>query len=55
VNMPLLVRHPVPYPTESLLGYVLRVSEGNGYSSLPIASPISASDGKRRVRQLDYC
>jgi hypothetical protein len=33
VNMPLLVRHPNPYPTESLLGYVLRVSEGNGYSS----------------------
>ena len=31
--MPLLVRHPAPYPTESLLGYVLRVSEGNGYSS----------------------
>ncbi len=29
----LLVRHPAPYPTESLLGYVLRVSEGNGYSS----------------------
>ena len=31
--MPLLVRHPAPYPTESLLGYVLRVSEENGYSS----------------------
>lgn len=29
----LLVRHPAPYPTESLLGYVLRVSESNGYSS----------------------
>jgi hypothetical protein len=33
MSMPLLVRHPAPYPTESLLGYVLRVSEGNGYSS----------------------
>jgi hypothetical protein len=33
VSMPLLVRHPAPDPTESLLGYVLRVSEGNGYSS----------------------
>jgi TniQ len=33
VSMPLLVRHPAPYPTESLLGYVLRVSEDNGYSS----------------------
>jgi hypothetical protein len=31
--MPLLVRHPAPYPTESLLGYVLRVSEDNGYNS----------------------
>jgi hypothetical protein len=31
--MPLLVRHPAPNATESLLGYVLRVSEGNGYSS----------------------
>lgn len=27
------IRHPAPNPTESLLGYVLRVSEGNGYSS----------------------
>jgi TniQ len=33
VSMPFLVRHPAPNPTESLLGYVLRVSEGNGYSS----------------------
>jgi len=33
MSMPLLVRHPAPKPTESLLGYVLRVSEGNGYSS----------------------
>ena len=31
--MPLLVRHPAPYPTESLLGYVLRLSEKNGYLS----------------------
>ena len=33
MSMPLLVRHPAPYPTESLLGYVLRVSEDNGYNS----------------------
>ena len=33
MNTPLLVRHPAPYPTESLLGYVLRVSEDNGYDS----------------------
>jgi len=26
-----LVRHPAPYPTESLPGYVLRISELNGY------------------------
>jgi len=29
----LLVRHSAPYPTESLLGYALRVSEANGYGS----------------------
>jgi len=29
----LLVRHPPPYPTESLMGYVLRLSEQNGYST----------------------
>jgi len=28
-----LVRHPAPQPTESLLGYVLRLSEKNGYIS----------------------
>ena len=33
MSAPLLVRHPAPYPTESLLGFVLRVSEDNGYSS----------------------
>jgi hypothetical protein len=33
VKTPLLVRHPAPYPTESLLGYVLRLSEMNGYPS----------------------
>jgi hypothetical protein len=33
VSMPLLVRHPAPYPTESILGYVLRLSEKNGYLS----------------------
>ena len=30
----LLVRTPLPHSYESLLGYVLRVSEENGYSSL---------------------
>ena len=29
----LLVRHPAPHPTESLIGYVLRLSEENGYDS----------------------
>jgi hypothetical protein len=28
-----LVRHPAPFPTESLLGYVLRLTEVNGYAS----------------------
>lgn len=31
--MRLLVRHPRPYPAESLPGYVLRLSEKNGYVS----------------------
>src|ERR1035437_597389 len=33
VSTPLLVRHPAPYPTESLVGYVLRLAEENGYDS----------------------
>jgi TniQ protein len=28
-----LVRHPPPYPTESLFGYVLRLAEENGYTT----------------------
>jgi hypothetical protein len=28
-----LVRHPAPYLTESLIGYVLRLAEENGYDS----------------------
>jgi hypothetical protein len=31
MSTPLLVRHPPPHPTESLAGYVLRLSEVNGY------------------------
>ena len=30
---PLLVRHPAPFRTESLLGYILRLSEENGYTT----------------------
>ncbi len=33
MSQPLLVRHPAPYPTESLVGYALRLSEKNGYVS----------------------
>jgi hypothetical protein len=33
MSTPLLVRHPAPYPTESLVGYVLRLAEENGYTS----------------------
>ena len=33
MRTPLLVRHPAPHPTESLIGYVLRLSEENGYDS----------------------
>jgi len=34
MNDLLLVRHAEPYPTESLLGYILRLCEENGYESL---------------------
>jgi len=33
MTSPLLVRHPAPFPTESLFGYVLRLSEKNGYTT----------------------
>lgn len=33
MTTPLLPLHPAPYPTESLIGYVLRLSETNGYAS----------------------
>src|SRR5665213_3493478 len=33
MSTPLLVRHLAPYPTESLVGYVLRLAEENGYDS----------------------
>src|ERR1035441_10224366 len=34
MSTPLLFRHPAPHPTESLVGYVLRLSEVNGYNSM---------------------
>src|ERR1700691_1044996 len=34
MSQTLLVRHPVPHPTESLLGYLVRLTESNGYASL---------------------
>lgn len=33
MNKPTLVRHPAPHRTESLMGYVLRLSEVNGYAT----------------------
>jgi hypothetical protein len=33
MSQPLLVQHPSPHPTESLLGYVVRLTEANGYAS----------------------
>src|SRR5208283_4872180 len=33
MTIPLLVRHPAPFPTESLFGYILRLSEENGYTT----------------------
>src|SRR5271157_925506 len=33
MTAPLLVRHSAPFPTESLFGYILRLSEENGYTT----------------------
>ena len=33
MTTPLLVRHPAPFLTESLFGYILRLSEENGYTT----------------------
>jgi len=33
MSHPLLVRHPAPYSTESLLGYLVRLTGANGYAS----------------------
>ena len=33
MSQSLLPRHPLPHPTESLLGYVVRLTEANGYAS----------------------
>src|SRR5271157_5388897 len=33
MTTPLLLRHPAPFRTESLLGYILRLSEENGYTT----------------------
>src|ERR1700733_3317496 len=33
LNLGILVRHPAPFPAESLAGYVLRLAELNGYTS----------------------
>jgi len=33
MTTPLLVRHSAPFPTESLFGYILRLSEENGYTT----------------------
>lgn len=51
----LLVRTPAPYPTESLLGFVLRVSELNGYESQGevLAAAGLSQDQKRKKLRLD--
>jgi hypothetical protein len=33
MSAPLLVRHPAPFRTESLFGYILRLSQENGYTT----------------------
>jgi hypothetical protein len=45
----LLVRHPAPFPTESLFGYILRLSEENGYTT-PWSLLLLAQMGQHETR-----
>ncbi|MBU3590657.1 TniQ family protein [Polynucleobacter sp. 78F-HAINBA] len=40
-QLPLLVRTPTPFEDESLFGYLLRISEANGYTSLAEVAPLA--------------
>lgn len=52
--MTLLARTPPPFPTESLLGYVLRVSEQNGYNSpWQVFRAAGVSQGRMRTTGID--
>lgn len=48
MSTPLLVRHPAPYPTESLAGYVLRLSEINGYTTPLSLYRLAGMEAKER-------
>jgi hypothetical protein len=48
-----LVRHPRPYPTESLFGYILRLAEENGYPApFSILALIGIGNHQLRSRRL---
>ncbi len=50
----LLVRHPAPHPTESLYGYLLRLSEVNGYPNItPMMNLAGFKEKKSRKLKLD--
>ena len=49
----LLVRTPSPHPTESLLGYVLRISETNGYESQSDVLGVAGISWTNRRRMMD--
>ena len=48
MSTPLLVRHPAPYPTEGLAGYVLRLSEINGYTTTLSLYRLAGMEAKER-------
>ena len=51
----LLVRTPSPYPTESLLGYILRITETNGYGSPNDVFAVAGipEDGRKKSMEMD--
>jgi TniQ len=49
MTIPLLVRHPAPFQTESLFGYILRLSQENGYMT-PWSLLLLAQMGQHEVR-----
>jgi hypothetical protein len=57
LDLDVLVRHPAPFPTESLFGYILRLAEENGYRTphniLALIGNRDYTFGSRRIPLLN--